>query len=492
MMKKIQIQDTMKLVKYSLKIKPVLVCIALATLVTSCQDFLDVEPENSLTQQEFWKTKSDVMSVVAATYNAARDNTEKSFLMGEVRADFITVAAGDYHDIGLHNISTSNSVANWYNYYNVINLANTVNYFAPIVQQDLDKTLTQPIVNQIKSEMLFLRSLSYFYLVRIWKDVPLVLRPTISDSVEFYVPKSTEAVVLKQLVTDLELANTLASTDATVKGRANKYAIQALLADVFLWKEDYQHCKDYCDSIISSGKFSLEPNLTWFNLYYPGNSLSESIFEIQYNDQLDQEENPLYTTYSTMTVRIDNMAFGLDNDIRKCWPTVNAEKGPKWKYIGKDATGSTTQKRASGEYDANYIYYRYADVLLMKAEAIAEMGDQNLPEANDLVEQIALRAGRVYEDTYSLPDFRTALLAERGREFGAEGKRWFDLLRVAKRNGFAEKQFLIDIMVQKATNAKELIQLKPKVLDSMSYFLPIHKDQIKYNKNLVQNPFYDR
>jgi len=487
MMKKLQIYDVMKIAKYSLKIKQILTCIVLVALFASCSDWMEIQPENALIQQEFWKTKSDVMSVVAATYDAVRQTHEESFLMGEVRADFISVDAGDYYNIGKNNISTTNGAAKWGKYYQVINLTNTVMYYAPIVQHDYDKTLTQPIVNGINSEMLFLRSLSYFYLVRIWKDVPLVLRPTISDTVDFYIPKSTEPVVLNQIVLDLKHASTLGYTDATLKGRAGKYAIQALLADVLLWKEDYTQCIAYCDSIINTGLFSLEPTATWFNLYYPGNSVSESLFELQYNDKLAGEENPLYTQsgnrYNNINVIIPKMAFDETTDIRKC-----GTKGPIWKYTGTDEIGSV--KRTTSENDANYIFYRYADVLLMKAEALAEIG--NLPDANALLQQIAERAGTFYTPTNSLPDFRTALLAERGREFGAEGKRWFDILRVAKRNHFENKQFLMDIMLGKADNAQELAIMKTKVIDTMSYYLPIHKDEISYNKNLIQNPFYNR
>ncbi len=77
-------------------------------------------------------------------------------------------------------------------------------------------------------------------------------------------------------------------------GRANKYSITALLADVYLWQEQYQKCIDACDYIINSGLYRLEPTETWFNVYYPGNSVTESIIEIQYDDNLESQENPIY------------------------------------------------------------------------------------------------------------------------------------------------------------------------------------------------------
>jgi hypothetical protein len=84
------------------------------------------------------------------------------------------------------------------------------------------------------------------------------------------------------------------------------------------------------------------------------------------------------------------------------------------------------------------------------------------------------------------------LLTERGREFAGEGKRWFDVLRFAKKNKFENKQIVMDILLGKASDANELAVMRTKVIDTMSYYLPIHQNEIQVNRNLVQNPFYDR
>lgn len=477
-----------------LKIKSLLVLVVLLGFHTSCNEWIDIEPENELIKQEFWKTGDDVMAVVAASYDALRGCTEKSLLLGEIRADHLRVggsAYSEYSRIGENDITTTNSKVGWGEYYNTINLANTVMYYAPLVQE-LDQTLTDDILQGIEAEMIFLRSLSYFYLVRLWKDVPLVLVPTISDTVDFYLPKTEEHMILKQLVEDLKRASGLAFTTRfsgdpqSYKGRANKYAIQALLADILLWDEKYAECIIYCDSIINSGFFGLETNTDWFELYYPGNSRSESIFEIQYDDNLEGQENPIYITLlNNLSPVISRLAYDDENDIRYC-----NGRGGWWKYVGYDETGSSSRSRSDSERDANFIYYRYAEVLLMKAEALAETG--NFEEANYLLQQVAERAGVFHITTYSLADFRTALLTERGREFAVEGKRWFDVLRFAKKNGFEDKQLLMDILLGKADDANELAVMRTKVIDTMSYYLPIHYNEIQYNRNLVQNPFYDR
>lgn len=477
------------------KIKSLLLIAAMGLTLVGCNNWLDIEPENDLIKQEFWKTSDDVMAVLSSTYDAMRETTEKSFLMGEIRADFLVVADGEFSDyarIGENDISTTNYKVKWNEYYNTINLANTVMYYAPIMQK-VDNSLSDAELSGIEAEMLFLRSLSYFYLVRIWKDVPLILTATISDTIDFYVPKSEENIVLNQVVSDLKRASGLAFTNeffGTVfyKGRANKYAIQALLADVLLWQQKYDECVIYCDSIINTGIFSLEPNSSWFDLYYPGNSISESIFEIQYDDNIDGQENPIYySLLNNLEVVINKIAYSTaPKDLR-----YFNKRGPIWKLTGTDETGSFSRTRDfSSERDANFIYYRYADVLLMKAESLAELG--LFEEANNLLREVSERANISHTATYSLESFRSVLLAERGREFALEGKRWFDILRFAKKDDFADKQVLVDILLGKATDAKELAIMRTKVIDTMSYYLPIHLDEIQRNKNLMQNPFYDR
>jgi hypothetical protein len=102
-----------------------------------------------------------------------------------------------------------------------------------------------------------------------------------------------------------------------------------------------------------------------------------------------------------------------------------------------------------------------------------------------------LRAGISFSGENDLEQARQALLDERGREFMFEGKRWFDILRVAKRNNFENKQIIIDILLSGA-DVKQQAVLRTRVFDTLSYFLPVPEDELIYNQNLKQNPFYDR
>jgi len=467
--------------------------------LSACKDYLTIAPENNLIKDKFWTKTDDVYSSLAATYDAFRGTSLQSFIWGELRADLVTfsgVATGDYAKIAGSDINPSNGKINWGPYYKAINLANTLMYYDNDVFAK-DKTFTQKMKDGVDAEALFIRSLSYFYLVRVWKDVPLVIEPSISDTVNLYIEKSSEKVVINQIIKDLLIAKdkayttefrTNGSPEGYFNGRANKFAIMALLADVYLWDQQYQNCINYCDSLTDTGLFALEDNSTWFNLFYPGNSPVESIFELQFDDNLEGQENPIYYDLiklpkpGEMKLNTKNITtLFMKDDLRMCDANT-----PIWKWLGIDAN---SVPRSGNQRSANFIYYRYADVILMKAEAEIEL--DHFSEANALIHETADRAGISYVDILVKKDLRKALLDERGREFIVEGKRWFDLLRGAKRNHFENKQLIIDMILSGADIKKQAV-LRTKVYDTLSYYLPIPEHEIIYNQNLVQNPFYNR
>jgi starch-binding outer membrane protein, SusD/RagB family len=468
---------------------------------SQCTSWLDLEPENDLIEDEFWRKREDAEAMLAATYNSWRNTSLNNLIMGEIRGDMVRFngsAFSDYNRIAQSDITTTNSRVNWGGYYEAINLANTLMYYAPFVLER-DKTFSVAQKNAIDAEALFIRSMSYFYLVRLYKEVPLVLNPMISDTVNIFLPKSSEAEVLRQIVMDLKRAETIAYQDefsdnpVYYKGRANVYSIWALLADVLLWQENYTECIAYCEKIITSNKFSLESQNNWFRLFYPGNSSSESIFEIQYSTAFKQS-NPLFNNvvrlFSNNTeinmVATPNLSSLYEaTDIRLLAPTgIIAQPGRK--YASKDLIVSN---RLPTENDANMIAYRYADILLMKAEALCELGD--VQQVNDILTVISDRSSGLYEGVGDIDNLRNAVLMERAREFAGEGKRWFDILRYSKRNNFQRKQFIINMILSNAGVQQRPI-LESQVTDTMSYYLPIPEREITYNPKLVQNPFYDR
>ena len=482
--------------KLNIKSPAIIATLFVIIAFSSCKDWLTVEPEDKLVKEKFWTKTEDVNGALAATYNAMRKASLPSLILGEVRADLVTFSGAsfaNYISIGESNISPTNPVVNWKDYYAAINLANTLMVYDKEVFEK-DKTFTKEMMDAVDAEALFIRSLAYFYLIRLWKDVPLVIEASISDTTDLYIAKSPESVVVNQIIQDLLKAKDMAYTTEYkgsnyFYGRANKYSIMALLADVYLWNEQYEKCIEYCDILMNSGLYDLEPNETFFNNYYPGNSPVESIIELQYNDALDNQENPIYneliTTWGSNQCALNTQNVNLilsREDARNF-----GGKTATWKYSGKDALGLIG--RTSTERDANWNLYRYADIMLMKAEASIEIG--RFDDANNMIRETLLRAGMPYEENYDKETLRKALLDEKGREFLLEGKRWFDLLRAAKRNKFENKQIIIS-MILSGADIKQQAVLRTKVYDTLSYYLPIAEHELIYNQNLVQSPYYDR
>lgn len=461
----------------------------------SCNNWLDLEPENKLVKQEFWKKKEDVAAVMAAMYDAYRENSEHLWSMGEVRADMVEFSSGlfpAYNLLSRSEILPTNSSANWSGYYNAINLANTIMVFAEQVLP-LDETFDTDTEKAYESEALWIRAKCYFDMVRIWKEVPLILVASSSDTVSFAVEKNTEAEIIKQIETDLLNAKPNAYKDQYAdnpemfRGRANVYSITALLADVYLWSEQYDKCIEACDEIINSGKFRLMSSNNWFDLYYPGNA-PESIFEIQYNDAYENEESPFNTQIVPL---VGSSRINLKPYAQELYSATDIRQGdpdPRSKFQYK--TLSPKLKRSTNERDVNMIHYRYADILFMKAEALAETG--KFSESNALINELLNRAEiSPINLEPTITNFRSVILEQRAKEFALEGKRWFDVLRFAKKNHFENKSLIIQMILEGA-DAKTKPILRSRVLDTMSYYLPISQAELDHNPKLVQNPYYDR
>lgn len=141
---------------------------------------------------------------------------------------------------------------------------------------------------------------------------------------------------------------------------------------------------------------------------------------------------------------------------------------------------------------AHWFVYRYADVLLMKAEALNQLGKG--AEALPLVVAVRNRA-HALQQTYTITDpndkrtMTDFILAERAREFAFEGKRWYDVLRNAKRNNYERLDILLT-MVSKAVPAVRQQSALGKYKDPNSHYFPIYINEIQADPNLIQNPFY--
>ena len=472
----------------------------------SCKDWLELIPQEGLIREEFWKAKEDVEAVIMGTYASFASMDEQLFKYGEMRGDLVkgdVNQSNDERKIMESSIYSDNWLCSWENFYKVINYCNEVIQFAPEVQQN-DNTFTDYLMYGYLSEAYFLRSLSYFYLVRIFKDVPLVLEPTLTDATDVYLPKTDGDEILDYIKADLEQARNWATVNGYItiaenKGRATKASIDALLADIALWNFDYEACITHIQNIEVSGKYSLLPSNKWFEIFNPGNTL-EGIFEFQFNESLNQS-NSLYDLTRENSYNYDPSEYA-DELFSKATNSEELVRGEDasikkigeadyiiWKYVGRVADGETVRP-GGDQRSANWIVYRYADALLMKAEALSQLG--RYQEALDILTEIRRERGIdvTEEPGNNAAEYEDAILEERARELAFEGKRWFDLMRMGRRNNFSRKSKLIEKMVKNVPSTQKRI-LQTKLTNPLSWYLPIYKAELERNKNLVQNPYYN-
>lgn len=481
-----------------------IVLITLAGGLASCKKWLDLKPQDGIVGDEFWNTKEQVDAAVTGIYTSLQASTELFFLWGEARTDMVSPgfrANQDEQDIINLNMLPNNRYVNWRTMYQSINYCNTVIDLAPGVRQK-DNTFTQAHLDRAVGEALTLRALLYFYLVRSFGEVPLKLNATVSDQDIVSIAKSSSDTILNQIVADLKKAEpwlpvTYGRNDRD-KGRITQYAVNAILADVYLWMDKYAESVAECDKIINSGRYGLVNNQDFFDrVFLEGNS-KEGIFELQFDAQ---RTNPFYNMHTSNNKRWGAAPHLVENvygiDLVNAEPQVDV-RGDKaafrgtdftiWKYVGADNDGSVT--RSTDQSFANWIFYRYADILLLKAEAINEM-DQPL-EASRIVKQLRERANAVdfkVMDSLNKGPMANFILEERQRELAFEGKRWYDVLRNAKRNNYERLQLLLD-MATVSIPADRRQAAFSKLKDKNSHYFPIYFYELQTNKLLEQNPFY--
>ena len=300
--------------------------ISLSTLCSSCNDWLDLVPQDTQTSEQYWKTGKEVENVLASGYYYLRNSWQTLFFWSEARGIGLGAlgnndGAAQWDKLSIFDILPTDEYVKWEKMYKIISMANAVITYGPEVC-DKDESFTENHALSLNAEAYFLRSYAYFTLVRNYREVPLILESFVTDETPFVKAKSTESEILTQLIKDLEgcmeyakeyFPEIDADSKMNTKGRATRWAVKALLADIYLWrgesgnnggKSDYERCIELCDEIIESGRIGLISGQRWFENFYPGNS-NESIFEIQYDYNLSQ-------TNSFLTIFNVNKSFTLN------------------------------------------------------------------------------------------------------------------------------------------------------------------------------------
>ena len=497
------------------KIKTLLAIFILFVSASSCDDYLDLRPQDGIVRDEFWQTKEDIQAAVIGIYSSLLNSppgvndltmTQYLFMHGELRGGMVVEGLNvteDQRDILETNVLPSNGLTDWAAFYRTINYCNTVIDLAPGVKTQ-DPTLTQTQLNNFLSEALAIRAYLYFTLARTFKDVPLKLTATLSDQDNFQLPTTKQSEIFAQVIKDLKLAEEYAIEDygniASNKGRVTKYTINAMQADVYLWAENYQEALDATNKVVNSNKFKLvvtNSSATFFNTIFAKGNSTESIFEFQYTTA---NLGPFYSIFlqrpqfKAYALMMDEV-YGYDandpigrRDFRGNYASLIGATGEIYKFTGLD----NDERKALQDSDTHWFVYRYADVLLMQAEAMARLGQgkdaitiiTNLRSNRKALVETEMTPGEA--DTNGIIDY---ILAERAREFAFEGKRWYDILRIARANNYERLQLLIDLAIYSAPVDKQQ-SIIAKLKDPNSHYLPINTNELFTNKALVQNPFY--
>ena len=215
---------------------------------TSCEDFLTVEPTDQITEEQFWKSKSDVDNSRAGIYNQMTTGgvTQKILQWGEVRCDNFIINDNTqtmYRLMQEATLQPTDNIYDWSSLYKGINLCNLLLVRGQqMIDNDVDPSFSNGDWKPIKAEAIGMRALYYFYLVKAFRNVPYTTTAYTTDAEarKANLPATKGVVILDSLINQLEECRTYAATNygssSENKGRLTKRSIKAILADMYLWR----------------------------------------------------------------------------------------------------------------------------------------------------------------------------------------------------------------------------------------------------------------
>ncbi len=416
------------------------------TAFTSCGDWLNLEPENSVTADKYWMSEEQVSSAMTGIYCNWLGNSAAIWEQSEMRADMVVPGStikGDYTLVREGNITSTNSLASWAHYYSIINACNLLLDRSHIaLENDPVYTVTQDSIYHAQARVI--RAVMYFYLVRIWKDVPYITESFYDDTKDRYPSVTDRMTIINHLIADMEAVqkenflpysySSSTSGRALNKGQVTMYMLKAFLADLYRFKGSYstdlaesqaayKKCLELCNTIIESGQFALVPftksnaaddsqvelkdaetkadsafykmtDVTaedmFVSLYTTGNS-NESIMELQEDNY---NSSNFYNYVVGRRIYIPNVDL-LNNSL---FPSTEKEIASAYRYrdgrsdfaygtmgsylvIAKFAFSNfSTAFSTVSDYKKNVLVYRLAEIYLMKAEALTQIA---MAEGND-------------------------------------------------------------------------------------------------------------
>lgn len=553
--------------------------------LSSCSDFLEIEPQNEITADNFWDEKSDIDQILMGCYArmASNEVISRMIVWGEFRSDNVEFSGSANDDLDLQHvlkeaITANNGFTYWKDFYEIINRCNVLIENAPLVAK-ADPSYKPTQMKADVAEATAIRSLMYFYLIRTFRDVPYSEEAFIDDGQELVVQPTPFSDLLDKLIASLEAIKNDALTaypktslEYSSKfntARITRWGIYSMLCEMYLWKGDYQQSVSYADLVINHYKETAKDtkditaeDLATFNgypligtklsqantygrafnyIFVEGNSV-ESIFEITFVKGSDDKQlsNVPFSNYYGGDGRTPLVKYSEFVSDKKAMEEANKEHDVRFyedicfdqegnpSYVNKTTAMSSVLIKGTDEFKknsswgsqyptagakhdsrskANVIIYRLSDVMLMQAEAYCQMiqtdslkNDKDVEyrdKAFAIVDAINKRSLMEQElkntlviDKYTTKELITNLvMEERQRELMFEGKRYYDLVRRAMREGNTE--YLRIACMKKNSNLTSTISnMFKNKMDAI--FWPYNLDETKVNHYLKehQNPAF--
>lgn len=493
-------------------------------IAAGCSDFLDEQDPSNLTPESFYTTATHADAAIAAVYADARFYGNGAGIFSSnwqlLEAPTGTTTTETAQNSDLNNLysltydANTGHIQNWWaGVYRVIANANMVLANVPKI------TMDEAHKNRVLGEARFLRAWAYFYAVRLWGDVPLVLEPQSATSENFYPSRDPQETVYNQIVADLQVAEAAGLPWMDATGRVSTAAAKSLLAKVYLTMagnplnkgtSHYTLAAAKAKEVIdNAGTIDLFP--TYLDVHDPTKKNTvEHIFSLQYN--ADVAENPMghmYPNFKPVTYRgpsgtgstiptVDFYNSYEPGDLR----AVNQEG---WFYTSYYTNGSgapfelgapyifkhfniiangTAGVKGTAKDNLNVPMIRFAEVLLIYAEAENEVNGPT-QDAYNALERIRDRAELDTPDiaSFTQASFREAVWKERWHELAFEGITWFDMVRLRKVYNTTTDGF-DDFIGHVNPNSNQTLQEK-------HLLFPLPKAEMVNNPNLKpQNPGY--
>jgi hypothetical protein len=501
--------------------KIIFLLIPLTLFFSSCDDALDLNPIGSTSQDNFYKTPADANAAIIACYN-----TLIGFHTGDRRVSGVDMwgdtrsSDAEPHPDGIawnqiyrYTLQPDNGEvqAQWFLIYQGIYRANQALEKIPAIAMD------EQLKARLLKEALFLRAWWIFRLAKLYGSAPLVTTTLSVD--ELYVPKASQQELFDQVEKDLLEAESLPdSYDDANLGRATSAAAKTVLAELYMWQKRWPEAEARLASVVNSGRYGL---LDSYSSLFDGTTenTKEIIFEVQMKANTGNNLGNFSTTYSApngegyvpgggwgwfrptqdlvneyetipkedprLTYSIFRLGDNFEGQIFKDVVNGTGFAQKKWVISGKN--GAEIEQVYPWHTSANFALYRYAEVLLLYAEVLNELGRPG--DAVAYVNQVRARpsvAMPALADNLSQAQVFEAIRHERRVELSFEGKIGFDLRRWGIAGTFlrSPQRWQNNTTINPQWGGAFF-----KHVDGKDDYWPIPQSEIdKSNGTLVQNP----